>query len=41
MNVGKNEAHMIFLHAIPFAAIIVASVYWAMSELSIHYPEIF
>lgn len=32
---------MIFLHAIPFTALIVAAVYWAMSELSINYPEIF
>ena len=32
---------MIFLQAIPFTALIVAAVYWAVSELSINYPEIF
>ena len=42
MNVGKEKtSQMIFIHALAFTALIVATVYWAMSELSIHYPEIF
>jgi len=32
---------MIYLAALPFAAVIVLAVYWAMGELSIHYSEIF
>lgn len=32
---------MIFLHSIPFTALIVAAVYWAMGELAVNYPEIF